>query len=104
MLFLRLSPYTRLVNAAQGLCNGRMSCLCPSVCHVDRQQQRHAAGLLLSSSAGSRCRSTVAGYRSMYAGARAVAAGSVMLRAEVRGSTQTRCMLFFFFGIKLYIE
>ena len=37
--------------------------------------------------AGSRYRSTAAGYRPISAGARATAAGSVMLRAEVRGST-----------------
>ena len=30
------------------------------------------------------------GYRSLAAGVRAAAAGSVMLRAEVRGSTETR--------------
>jgi len=63
----------------QGLCNGRLSVrLSPSVCPVDRQQQRRAAGLLRSSDACSR-------YRSTAAGARAAAAGSVMLLS--RGTT-----------------
>jgi len=48
---------------------------------VGCQQQRRAAGLLLSSGAGSR-------HRSIAEGARAVAAGSyAMLRAEILCST-----------------
>ena len=35
------------LSALRGLCNGRVS-VRPSVCPVDRQQQRRAAGLLLS--------------------------------------------------------
>ena len=56
-----------------------------SVCPVDRQQQRRAAGLLLSAVACSRCRST-AGTRRTRSAANA---GSVVSRAEERGSTQT---------------
>ena len=55
----------------------------PSVCPVDRQQQRCAAGLLLS--AGSRCRSTVIGTQRRRSAANA---GSVVSTAEERGSTQ----------------
>jgi len=65
-----------------------------SVCGVDRQQQRRAAGLLQSAGAGSRYRSiaTGAAYRLSIDCRRrrsAANAGSVMLRAEDRGSTQT---------------
>jgi len=56
---------------------------CPSVRPVDRQQQRCAAGLLLS--AGSRCRSTVIGTQRRRSAANA---GCVVSRAEERGSTQ----------------
>ena len=44
--------------AEQGLCNGRVS-FRPSVCLVNRQQQRGAAGLRLSAGACSRHRSIV---------------------------------------------
>jgi len=56
------------------------------VCPVDRQQQRCAAGLVLSAVRAPRtsCQSISA------AGARSAAnAGSVMFRSEERGSTQT---------------
>ena len=56
--------------------------VCMSVCPVDRQPIRCSGGQLV------RCGRT--GYRSISAdGARTAAAGSVMLRAEVRGSTKT---------------
>ena len=59
-----------------------------SVCPVDRQRQGHAAGLLLTgclSTSGSK-------YRSIAAGARALAAASVS--AVIRGgSTQTYCFV-----------
>jgi len=45
--------------AQQGLCNGRAS-VRPSVCPIDRQQQRRPAGLLLSA-LRARDRSTAAG-------------------------------------------
>jgi len=48
-----------IVYTAQGLCNGPVS-VHPSVCPVDRQQQRRAAGLLLSAGTCSRYRSIVA--------------------------------------------
>ena len=80
-------PY--MVQSMHGLCNGRVP-VRRSVCPVDRQQQRRAAGLLLSSGACSR-------YRSIAASARAAAAGSVMLRAEVRGSTPT-CLLTYYYS------
>jgi len=63
-------------HAVRGLCNGRVS-VRPSVCSVNRQQQRRPTSLLLSAGGIS---------RSM-AGTPAPHAGSVMLRAEVRGST-----------------
>jgi len=72
-----------------GLCNGVCPSVCPSisvclsVCPVDRQQQRRAAGLLLSSGECSR-------YRSLAAGAQAAVAGGVMTRTEVRGSIPRR--------------
>ena len=60
--------------ALQGLCNGRVS-VRPSVRpSVPSIRQLPAPRTV---------------YRSVAAGARAAAAGSVMLRAEVRGSTQT---------------
>ena len=65
--------------------SGVRSSVCLSVCPVDRQQQRRAAGLLLSAVACSRCRST-AGTRRTRSAANA---GSVMSRAEEQGSTQT---------------
>jgi len=60
----------------------------PSVCYVDRQQQRRAAGLLLSAGACSRYRSITGTWRKRLA----ANAGSVVLRAEGRGSTKTCCM------------
>ena len=48
-----------IVYTEQGLCNGPVS-VHPSVCPVDRQQQRRAAGLLLSAGTCSRYRSIVA--------------------------------------------
>ena len=59
-------PPPECVYAQQGLRNGRVSVrpsVRPSVCPVDRQQQRRAAGLLLSAGACSRYRS-MAGTRS----------------------------------------
>ena len=76
------------LRAEHGLRNGPVSVrpsVRPSVCPVDRQQQRRAAGLLLSALCSPRtscCRRP-----------RSTAnAGSVMLRAEDRGSTQT-CLI-----------
>ena len=68
--------------AVQGLCSGRMS-VRPSVCLSSRSTS--AACLSLGTSSR---------YRPITAGARAAAAGSVMLRAEVRGSTQACCRVF----------
>ena len=65
--------------------------VCQSVCPVHWQQRRRVAGLLPG--AGSRYRSTVAGAcytRSCCRRPRSAAnAGSVMLRSDGRGSTQT---------------
>jgi len=64
----------------------RLGCpsVCLSVCPVDREHQRRAAGLLLSAGACSRYRPIALTRRTRSA----VNAGSVMLRAEGRGSTQ----------------
>jgi len=55
--------------------------VCMSVCPVDRQQQRHAAGLLLT------------GYRSKAAGARGRAADGVSAVIRGGGSTQNCSVL-----------
>ena len=76
----------------QSLCNGRVS-VRPSVCPIDRHPPLVAAWAraadvdwqLPAPRAG--CRSISA------AGARAAAAGSVMLRAEVRGGSTRTCWL-----------
>jgi len=61
---------------------------CPPVslsdCFVDRQQQWRASGLLLSTQLAPHT-----SYRSISAAGAHANAGSVMLRAEERGSTQT---------------
>ena len=70
---------------------------CPSVrlsvCPVDRQQQRHAAGLLLTGyrSTSADCRSLGAGsrYLSIAAGGASRAAGSV--NAVIRGGSTQNC-------------
>ena len=61
----------------QGLCNGRVS-FRPSVCPIYRQQQRRAAGRLLSARTCSRCQSV------------AVNAGSVILTAYGRSYRSTQ--------------
>jgi len=103
-----VSQSRRCPNAKQGLCNNRVS-VCPSivspsfclsVCPIDRQQQLRVVGLLLSTPPGRK-----KAYRSKAAGSgvayqlsigiswrrpcSAAHAGSVMLRADGRGSTHT---------------
>ena len=71
-------------NAVQGLSNGRVSvCLSRRYIPVSAAGARAQQQLCGSLGAGSRYRSISA------ARARAAAAGSVMSRAEVRGSTET---------------
>jgi len=62
--------------------------VCPSVCPVDRQQQRRAVGLLLSAP---RAEISIdsGGRASAGAGRSAANAGSVTLTADGGGSTQT---------------
>jgi len=73
--------------------------VCLSISPVDRQHQRRAPGLLLSLGACRRYRSTPATSAAFWrstdscsADARPVAAGSIMLTAEVGGSSQT-CLM-----------
>jgi len=67
----------------------------PSVCPVDRQQQRHAASLLLSAGAGRSIAVGTVYQSSIDISCRrprsAANAGSVMLRADGRGSTASTC-------------
>jgi len=101
--------------AEQGLCNGRVS-VRPSVCPVDRQQQRRAAGLLMSVGIRYQSIATDAVHRlsiNVCCPRSAATAGSIsasevttlwrytnlliiiiiiiMLRAKARGSTHTGC-------------
>ena len=68
----------------QGLCNGRVSVRLSvpliDVCHLPQLGRRQQISI------DQQLPATRTGYRSTAAGARAAAAGSVMLRAEVRGS------------------
>jgi len=75
----------------QGLCNGRVSIrpsVRPSVSPVDRQQQRRAAGLLLSSGACSRYLSIAAGVRAVgVASERHIESRSMRLNTDLLAMT-----------------
>jgi len=75
-------------HAEKGLCNG-LACVRPSICPTDQQQQQRPVGLLLSAlRTGDIDRQPRAlCHRRRRSAANA---GSVLLRADGGGSTQTR--------------
>ena len=93
-LLMRLAQYAR-----QALCNGPVSVrpsVRQSVClSRDGRQQLRTASLPLSARAGIECRSTAAGAVLQARRRSAANAGSVMLRSDEGGSTQTRYSFIF---------